>query len=86
MAIARPGTRRRQAIDQLQRLVSHAYPDSRFVVTRMPDTRTGIAIWTYTSASRELVRRLVSNRELELLTDENIFVGVIPMPLEAYED
>ncbi len=85
MAIARPRSGRQRAIEGIQSLILARFPDARFEITPMPDSRSGTAIWTYTSADWDEVRAVVGNRELDLLVDEDIFIGVIPMPVEALE-
>ena len=85
MAIAKPKGPIGQRVDELQDCMIRAFPDARFKVTRAPETRKGFAIWTYTSADWDDVSNLVIDREVELM-DEGIFIYVIPMPLDAYED
>ena len=64
-------------------VIRDRFPDARFEVTPMPDSRTGAAIWTYTAAEYDDVEALVVEREIELLEDEDVFVCVLPMPPEA---
>jgi hypothetical protein len=83
MTIARPKSKRRRYIEELQMAIRQRFPDAQFKVTPMPDSRTGTAIWTYTESEYDDVEALVVGREMELLEDHNVFICVLPMPLEA---
>jgi hypothetical protein len=83
---AKPKSKRLRAIDDIQKLILGGFPDARFVITPMPDSRSGTAIWTYTSADWDEISDLVLEKEVDLLVNENIFLGVIPMLLDAFPD
>jgi hypothetical protein len=83
---AKPKSKRLRAIQEIQSLILSRFPDARFEITAMPDSRTGTAIWTYTSADWDEVSDLVVEREVDLLVDDNVFLCVIPMPVEALKE
>ena len=85
MAIARAKSKRQLFVDEIEQLIVTGFPDAVFEVGHMPDTRRGTAIWTYTAGDPDDVAQLVSEREIQLMVDEGVFIYVIPMPLKALE-
>jgi len=84
MAIARPRGRLSQRVKEMKQFLRQHFADAKFLVTRMPDARKGIAIWTYTNADWDEVQDLVADREFEIMMDDELFIYVVPMPLDAY--
>jgi len=82
VAIAKAPSKASRYVEELKSLITDRLPDAQFLVTRMPDTRKGIAIWTYTSGEYEDVENLVTEREFEIMIDEGLFIYVLPMPLD----
>lgn len=73
-------------VDQLKAIILERFPSAKFDVTPMPDSDEGVAIWAYTNAEDQDIGAIVRERELELLTEKNVFIYVIPLPLEDWRD
>ena len=85
MAIARPETKKQMWVRRLSQRVLDRFPDARLQVTKMPDTRRGIAIWAYTAADWDEVAQVTVEDELTALEEDGVMVYVIPQPLESWE-
>jgi hypothetical protein len=86
MAIARPETKKQRWVRQMSQKVLSSFPDAKLKVTTMPDTRTGVAIWAYTSADWDDVVEVTLEDELTALEEDEVMVYVIPQPIELWED
>jgi len=86
MAVDRQKKTTTQLVEQLKDLVLRKFPEARFEVTKMPDTRKSVAIWTYTNADFWEVSDVVSEREFEIMMDDGKFLYVIPMPLNPLDN
>lgn len=85
MAIADERTRYQKAIQRLEKLVSSRWPTSRFRVTELPEGE-GMAVWAYCDGNFWDVSATTSDAEFEAMDKQGVFVYVIPMPSEAWED
>lgn len=85
MAVARKESAESRIIIELQNLVRTRWPDARFSVGDMPDGE-GTGIWAYMDADFLDVNGAVADMEFEAMDKHGVFVYVIPMPPEAWED
>lgn len=83
MAIARK-PKLGEAVDQVKALIVRRWPEARFKVSRAIEAR-GTAIWTYCEGDFDDVTDHTGDLQFELMDSHNIFIYVIPMPLEAWE-
>jgi hypothetical protein len=85
MAIARHTSQEERVIKEIQDAISGRWSDARFSIGELPDGE-GTGIWTYTTADYLDVTNAVIDMQLDAMDEHGVFVYVIPMPPEAWDN